>query len=158
MIESTSVSSVFPRSRKIAAKHRDLLDSFQPIYYFSRLFGLMPFTIGRSSSGNISGPRVNKLDAVWLVAAISIYSLATVVSFKYVKFDQEPSTKCWNMLINSTNWHLTLGLIFCGLFIGVDLYNREKLVDLFKRFAIFDKDLVSCSAWISILFISIFSD
>lgn len=163
MIESTSVAAIMPqssvvsRSRKIVAKHKDLLDSFQPIYYFSRAFGLMPFSIERSSDGYISGPRVNKIDIAWLVAAILIYSLATVVTFKYVRFDLEPSTQCLNMLVILNNLHTTLGLIFCGSIIGLDLYNRFHSVDLFRRFAIFDKE-VSLNAWmLSVLYIISFS-
>lgn len=163
MIKSTSVSPamvpqppVSHRSRRTAAKHKDFLDSFRPIYYFSRSFGLMPFSIGRSSSGNILGPRVHKFDAVWFVATILIYALATVVSFKYVKFKQESNTQL-NMLVISNNWHLTSGLLFCVVIIGMDLYNRDKLVDLIKRFTVFDKQVsVSCSAWISINFTAIF--
>lgn len=152
MIKSSSAivpQTVFHRSKKIASKHRDFLDSFQPIHYFSRSFGLMPFSIKRSSCGNILGPRVKKFDAVWLVATILIYLLATVVSSKYVKFEQGSKTQCWNMLVMSNNWHLTLGLMFCILFNGMDLYNRKKLVNLFKGFAAFDKE-VSRSAWISL--------
>lgn len=130
--------AIMHQFKKVAPKQSNFMDSFRPIYYFLRTLGLMPFSIGRNTSGNISSPRVNKLDAVRFVASIIIYSIATFISFKYVKFRRDSNTKL-RMLVLSDNLHLTFGLMFCVLTIGMDMYNRFKLTDLLKKFTIYDK-------------------
>lgn len=157
MIKFTSVApvmvpqaSIEHRSKKDATKQRDFVDSFLPIYYFLRSFGLMPFSIRRNANRNILDPRVDKFDAGWFVMTILIYSLATFVSFEYVKFKPETNTQL-NMLVIWTNLHLTLGMVFCVVIIAMDMYNRVKLVNLIKTFTIFDKQ-VSYSALILIHF------
>lgn len=126
------------RSSKIAVRQQDFFDGFQPIYLFLRSLGLMPFSIKRSANGNILGPKVNKFDGVWFVTTMFIYSLASFVSFNYVKFNIESSTNL-HMVVISTNLHLTFGLLFCVVIIAMDMYNRAELVNLLKKFTIFDK-------------------
>lgn len=135
-----SQPSITHPPRKSAAKQPNFVDSFQPIHHFLRTLGLMPFSIIRNTSGNLLSPRIKQFDAVWFVTTIIIYSLATFVSFRYVKFNRESNTKL-NMLNISNNLHLTLGLMFCVLTIGMDMYNRFKLIDLFEKFIIFDKNV-----------------
>lgn len=45
---------------------------FRPIYYSSRIFGLMPFTFVYNSKGKIDGSKVELVDILWLIISITI--------------------------------------------------------------------------------------
>lgn len=156
MIKCTSVApvmcntvhqpTVVRQSRKIGAKELDFLDTFQPIYYFLRSFGLMPFSIKRNASETILDATVNKFDGAWFVTSILIYLIATVDSVKYVNFQRKVDTK-FDMLVILNNSRLTM--LFCVLIIGMDMCNRVKLVHVVKQIILFDRQ-------VSYLFILVF--
>lgn len=133
-------SSIVYRSKKFAAQQLDFIDSFKPIYYFLRILGLMPFSITRSSNGNISEPKVKKSNGLWFLFSICIYSMASFISFEYVKFNRESNAYLY-MMVLSQNLLLTTGLICCVLFVAMDMCNRFKLVDILQKFMIFDKEV-----------------
>lgn len=136
------------RPRQFAENHLDFVDSFKPINYFLRILGLMPFSIGRTSNGNISAPEIKKIDGLWFLLTISIYSIVAIASFEYVKFKRESNLHLHMVEVSHHYLHLTMGLIFSVVFIGMDMYNRYNLVDLLKKFTIFDKEVshfFSCS-------------
>lgn len=47
--------------------------SFTFIYYFSRVFGFMPFTIVYDSDGKIQAARIRTIDILWFMITIGLY-------------------------------------------------------------------------------------
>lgn len=105
--------------------------SLRPIYYFSRLFGLMPFSILYDSNGDVQKPKVRFLDGLWFTISISVFLSIVIASVQEMEFISSLDLRMFMIV--------TMGLIFDAIFIVLDMFNRVKLVDIFKKFVIFDK-------------------
>lgn len=129
------------QSRKFAEEPKDFMNTFKPLYYFLRALGLMPFSIERTANGSIWRPKVKVLDILWLLSVIFIHTSTTIIYFKCP--NNKLSSKSHNTYKGfiARNLHLAVGLTSCVLFILMDLYNRYDLVDLLKKFSIFDKEV-----------------
>lgn len=116
----------------------DFWDGFKPIYYFSRVFGLMPFSIRRGPYGNIEEPKVNGMDGLWcLFTTIVVYLSGALISHRY----KPDSYKTIYLSILLDDFHLTMSLAFGALEIAMDMINRFKLFELWKCFIVFDKEV-----------------
>lgn len=116
----------------------NFLFSIRPIYYFSRIFGLMPFTIVRSSSAEIQTIRVTKLDSLWFITSVSLYSLMAIVCFQTIH-EGNPSKS--EVLLIGDRLLLTISLMTSVMKIVFDMLNRFRLVDIWKKLAYFDKEV-----------------
>lgn len=111
--------------------------SMWPVYIFSRVFGLMPFSVARDSDGSIQKPRVKIIDLVWFL--ISICSCLTLAFYELqiVKLPQDPHNS--QLLILGDNVIIVLGLAFNALVIVMNMLNRKRLVEILRKFTIFDQ-------------------
>lgn len=128
-------------AKHVHPKKWDFANSFAPIYYFSRVTGLLPFTIARNSNGEIQMPSVSRLDRLWFVVSICLHlSLICILlpSFNELK---KVLTRQQFILIYCDQLRLVLSLIFGALTIAMDMCNRFKLVALLKKITIFDKEV-----------------
>lgn len=123
----------------------DFVHSFEPIYYFSRAFGLLPFTIIRSTNGEILLPKVSRLDRLWVVVLISLYLYLAFVLCQYIGFAKD-LTRHQSILFIGDQLRLIFCLIFASVAIAMDLWNRFNLVSILKKFTIIDND-VSITVW-----------
>lgn len=117
----------------------DFVYSFLPIYYFSRFFGLMPFSFIYDSDDEIQAPRISIFDGVWFVITIGIYLVAAFTNFQILTHPKE-------MALASALYYghyilLIQGLLVCSVAIGLDIYNRNRLVTILKIFIAFDKEV-----------------
>lgn len=118
----------------------NFLQSFKPIYYFSRVFGLMPFSIVCNSSGEIQKHRVNRFDAAWFIVSICVFSLVAFLTYEHLIYVHNDAF-ILNSIVFFDNIHITMELVFAVLFIGMDMYNRSYIVDMMKLLATFDKEV-----------------
>lgn len=121
-------------------KQRNFVYSFLPIYYFSRFFGLMPYTIIYDSRGEIQTQQIRTIDGVWFTVSICIYVLAALSNYQTVKLPDEMTEVPFALYIG----HYTLlieGLLVCAIAIGFDMNNRYKLVVILNAFIEFDKEV-----------------
>lgn len=125
--------------KKAFSKQLDFWDTFKPVYYFSRAFGLLPFSIGRDSNGIIYKPKVNTFDGIWFLFTIVAFLSAAVLSQHYMKF-QDLTTQIYISIVLK-NIQITLSSIFGILLIGMDMYNRFKIFEILKRFITFDNEV-----------------
>ena len=112
--------------------------NLRPIYIVSRIFGQMPFSIAYHSNGEIDRPVVKLLDAVWFMISMSVFVFLLVHFFTFAKANINPNVMSEITLVGiyfTNEISNTLGL----LAIILDMCFRFKLVDMFKRIAIFDK-------------------
>ena len=121
-------------------KKRDFAYSFLPIYYFSRLFGLMPYSIVYDSIGEIQTPRVRTIDGIWFIISICIYVLAAFTNFQSITSPKE-MTMVSDALYFGHYMLLIEGLLVSAVSIGFDMHNRYKLVTILKAFICFDKEV-----------------
>lgn len=113
----------------------NFMKSFRPVYYFSRLIGLMPFTINCDSNGEVQRSAITKSDGVWLVISISIYSL---IPF-YIKVVPGPV-----FVVILGHIFAIFGSVYSVLTIVVDMCNRSKFIEILRRITAFDK-MVRCT-------------
>lgn len=111
----------------------------RPIYFISRASGLLPFSIARDSNGTICAPRINTFDFLFFIVSISWYLFLTFASFRDIQF--WPSLNKSHVLTVSNYSLLIMGLIFGALTITMDISNRTRLVDILKKFIIFDQNV-----------------
>lgn len=120
--------------------------SFRPIYYFARIFGSMPYTIYCDSNGNAHEPKVRIVDGVWFVISMCIFLSMAFFSYRNMESLQNPNTSSY-ILILGDQILLILCLIFGAQIIGMDMLNRDKLVDILKKITAFDKEASLNVVW-----------
>lgn len=113
----------------------DLAYTFRPVYYFSRIFGFLSFSIAYNSDGSIQGPKVRAFDITWFILAISLYVLSAFMHFRSIDYLKNQSF----IMIDGDFLLLKLSLVSCILVIVMDMCNRVKLVDIVKNFNSFDE-------------------
>lgn len=114
--------------------------SFLPIYYFSRVFGLMPYSIVYNARGEIQKSQVRMIDGLWFIISICIYVLVAFTNYLNVKLPEEMTTV--SVALYFGHYMLLIeGLLVSAITIGLDMYNRHKLVVILKSFISFDKEV-----------------
>lgn len=113
--------------------------SFLPVYYFSRVLGLMPYSFSWDSEGELQAPQVNLVDGIWFLLSICIYVLAAFTNFQTIILPKE--MKIESALYFGHYALLIQGLVICAISIGMDMFNRNKLVAILKAFIEFDKEV-----------------
>lgn len=113
------------------AQPLNFMHSFRPVYYISRIFGLMPFTIIYHSNCRLLQSKVTKFDALWLATSVVLYSLSTFLVKIY-----HGSV----FLLLLANTFAKIGLCYCAVIIVVDMCNRWKYIEIFRKITAFDKE------------------
>lgn len=124
---------------KVQSQELNFAFSFRPIYYFSRVFGLMPFSIVYDSNGDPQVPRVGIFDLLWFVISICIYLPFVYYCYKQLAISNDQSVPILFLL--GAYILQMLDLIYGVLIIGIDMYNRFKLVGILKKITAFDKEV-----------------
>lgn len=115
--------------------------SFRPIYFFSRAFGLLPFSLIFDSKGDIERARVSVFDGLWFKVSVSLYLLMAFICYQNIELSQDQ--KASPILIVGDASFLIFGLIYDAVSIVFDMINRNKLVDILKMLTAFDNEVKS---------------
>lgn len=83
-INSVSSQNEDSNTRKVL--QRNFIRSLSPIYYFSRAFGLMPFSIVHNANGDFQAIEVKKIDFLWFTVSISLYMIMAFICFHVKRF------------------------------------------------------------------------
>lgn len=129
------------------AQHRDDFDNleqfnfpycFRPIYYFARVGGQMPFTITYPIYGGIVRAKFCKRDFIWFTISLGIHIYYIFMAIEMFKSYQNLNTILvdYGQLII---WFLSLLIGICTMIL--DACNRFKIVKIFNKFTIFDKEV-----------------
>lgn len=118
----------------------DFAYNFRPVYYFSRVYGLMPFTITYNSCGTINGLKIKIFDILWFIVLLTINSLLTFVYSIDTLYLKNPKILS-NTLVGGDYFLEVCSMTFNFILIGMDMCMRFKLVDILKRITIFDEDV-----------------
>lgn len=114
---------------------------FQPIYYFARIAGQMPFTIIRQPpNSSIVKAKFYVRDFFWLAFSLCIhisYIRISILDFKSYKHKNS---------VTSTMYFGNLTLWFASLLLGIgviasDVCNRVRIIRILNEFTAFDKEV-----------------
>lgn len=113
---------------------------FRPIYYFSRVFGLMPYTLIYNPNGTIEGHKIKAIDMLWFIISIAINLIMTLMILESTQYLHEIKSTSF-ILEGGDHLLLLLGAIFNFIIIGMDMGIRFKLMDIFKNINTFDEEV-----------------
>lgn len=120
---------------------RNFVYCFQPIYYFSRVFGFMPFSIVWNSRKECYVARVRTMDGLWFTAFICVYMYFVIDICISRLFN--PALKIYLPLLFvlvGTIYQI-LSLLFGAALIALDITNRSKYIDILNMLNLFDKEV-----------------
>lgn len=127
--------------KRVRSRKDNFAFSFRPIYFLSRAFGLMPFSITYDSNGEIQEPRISRLDVLGFVIGICVQLILTYLHIRNVKASKDPNTAQYFLIL--CDYVLWVAIMIYGILLrGLDMYNRFKLVNILKDFTMFDKEVV----------------
>lgn len=122
------------------SKNITFFDGYRPIHYFSRVFGLMPFSIVYDSDGKAQRPKIYKRDFLWLMILIFVYSTILYINSQNIKLVDDPNLNSSILVLGDKL--LNVLILICGiLFMGINMCNRFKLVNILNNFATFDEEV-----------------
>lgn len=122
-----------------ALKNFDFVYNLYTIHLYSRLFGLVPFSIFRDSSGEVQRAHVSKLDLLWFVISISFY-FYLAYAYWVVTSEMHYVNGLFVLRLGDTLL-IGVGLIYSGAICIMDMYNRSRIVEFLKKFILFDKNV-----------------
>lgn len=125
--------------KNIPSKKITFSYSLLPIYYFSRIFGLLPFTIVYDTNGDVHEARITYFDVLWFIISVCLYLLLALFSYKHIQVPEGPNVS--QILVLGDCALLIAGLLYGAVIIVFDLYNRFKLIDIMKKFTTFDMEV-----------------
>lgn len=148
------------RFKVIPAKLRvgkyNFVHSFRPVYYLSRIFGLMPFTMKLCDTNQrIQKAQVTVFDGVWFLISISLYISMAIIAWKTMDLPQKTIQSSY-ILILGDNLLLIVGLVYSALIIAFDMHNRSKLVEILNKFVTFDKEVIFVHFILILIFLKCF--
>lgn len=111
------------------SKTFNFMDSFRPVYYVSRIFGLMPFSIICDINGEIQQSKITKFDGLWFVFSMCFHSLMAFFVQGFIE------TKL-NYLLGYV--FEIFGITYCVLSLAFNMYNRSKFIDIIREITAFD--------------------
>lgn len=120
-------------------------DCIKPVYFMSRIFGLLPFSVRQNSNGSVESAKVNLFDMFWFLCAIGIY-----LTLSYFHLPQTKDLKNSITEENSTSKSVlfsSIEIIFLAtylkvvVFIILDMLNRKLFANILTEIAKFDKSV-----------------
>ena len=121
---------------------KNMFAGYRPIFWFSRIFGSIPFSIVCNSNGEVQSCKMKKAD--WIFMAVSLCVYLSIIFNLYCtlssKFDHQRQIA---MLVMTMGLFIvaSLSFIFGTQLILINMCNRHKLVDILKNFDRFDKEV-----------------
>lgn len=113
--------------------------AFRPIYYMSRVFGLMPFTIHYDSNGIPQKLIVRHID--WIIFLIFIIISLTIT---YDGFQAMDALDNYNLPFIHTfygKFYQLVIMISSATIIVLNMYNRYRFMFILTNFTTFDKNV-----------------
>lgn len=143
-VESSSIGSevsiITPENTN--SKKSTFAYGIQPIYWFSRIFGYMPFKFVYDSNGVIRGARIRVIDVLWAIFSIGLHLFAMIHFLLTAGCTTENFEKSI-ILANGTKALVFLRRIFNCLCLGMELCSCFQLVDIFQRLNSFDEKVMN---------------
>lgn len=124
---------------KMANPITSFTSSLKIIYIFSRVCGLLPFSVARQANGEIRENRVNVFDFLWFIVWVLVMSYLAINCVNVTKFPENPNIP--HALTIGHPVLITLGYAYAAIGTVFDMCNRFKLMEMAKSFTAFDKEV-----------------
>lgn len=121
------------QTKTVPSSKINFIESFRPMYVFSRFFGMLPFTIECDTNGDIQKARVKTWDFIWFGIKIAMHLFAEWMYLTLLFSNSE------NVLVSINSLIEIVQITSLPLMVVMDMYNRSKFVDILKRLSRFDK-------------------
>lgn len=143
--KTDSSQKVFVESKAQIQRTFNVYYSARPAYYFSRFFGLMPFSI-KNHLNEMDSAYVTIFDLVWFIFAIFFYgTLLYAVTVTFVV----PSELQAVIFFTGSRMILMTDLFLTMISIVMDMCNRSRLIKMLQEFHLFDKEVnYEAKTWI----------
>lgn len=141
MVHSLRPALVNPSKKVHRLKKDSFVVTFWPVYFCSRYFGFLPFSLVFDSNGEIRRARVGIFDIVWFIMSIGLYLCLAILYIQMIETPQDP-TASFILFFGDTVFNVVAMLLLILMAI-MDMCNRNKLVDIVKTFSAFDKEVSS---------------
>lgn len=116
----------------------DFVYSIRPIYYFSRIFGYLPFKIVCDSNSIIRSIKVRVFDLLWFILSIFAQILSLTFYIRVSTILNEPHT---GLAILIETIAMAMRTVFNILAIIMDMCHRYKLLEILKKINNFDTEV-----------------
>lgn len=113
--------------------------AIRPVYYFSRLAGLWPFSIIHDSNGKIRRARIDVFDILCPILVICLNVLFSLDAYKSSKLGLKKHAIRIRIIV-FTVFQIS-SLLFTAIGIALDVINRNRLVDILAKFDTFDNEV-----------------
>lgn len=113
--------------------------SIRPIIVLSRCFGLNPFSFKTNVFGEVYRTQITFFDALWFVAAITMYVTLTVLVSMHISL--APELESVYLLVLGDQLLLAFALVMCVVGVVMDMVNRNRILRNIQRFEAFDKEV-----------------
>lgn len=117
----------------------NLVHHFRPIYYFSRVFGFMSFSIVYDTKKKSLLPIVKIFDILWFMAFLCLYMALAFSTYRRILSSQ--ISNGLYVLIIGGSMQILFSLILGAIITVMDMCNRRKLVNIVNKFYMFDKEV-----------------
>lgn len=109
---------------------------FHPLYYLSRIWGLVPFSIVTKSNGDVQNPKIHLRDVLFFAISFKIRLLFSFISHKrYMELGKANTLDLCVYLFEEFSF-------LYGILIAImNVCNRFKLMDMLKMYNHFDKEV-----------------
>lgn len=129
------------KERQVRLKET-MCTGFQPIFRICRVFGLLPFSIVRNLNGEIQSCKVRKVDCVWFVISICVCLALVTFNYHMLCLNVNQHQRNATIVLIMGHYLLQLFTVICSaLFFIINMYNRQKFVDILRNFEHFDKEV-----------------
>lgn len=134
-IRSSKMASALPKQRKSASNFYDCL---RPTFAISRGFGLITFSLHLNSDGNLEKTTFGLHNGIRF-AASALVNLLLLYLTQYLP----KSKKRFETPVLKLTYRLYRFLTYLSVFVavGLDLFNRKRLLKILKDFTAFDKNV-----------------
>lgn len=131
IIQPSHNNSVKPSENEAQKKKLNFMDSFRPVYYISRVFGLKPFSIIYDTNGDVQQSKITKFDCLWFMISMCIYVMMVIFV--------EVHTESYLLMLGYI--FTMIGAICSVLIIALDMCTRCEFVDILRKIMNFDKEV-----------------
>lgn len=138
-MQRSNIDMFAPKNRTFHSKKLNFASSMWPVYYFCRVFGLLPFSVKFDTNGEVQRVQVSAFDVSWFIITICFYIILAVLYFHTIIIYQDPSAS--HILFFGDSMFNLIGLKFGALMIILDMCNRFKIIDILKGFSTFGKEV-----------------
>lgn len=123
---------------KFASEKRNFSYNFEPIYYFVRVCGQMPFTIVANAHGIAVDAKMYQRDFIWLAISIGIHCAFIFMAVEIFQLPRHPNAATSTIHFGDLTFWLVSLLVGISI-LAMDACNRFKIVEILKKFTSFDE-------------------